>query len=39
MGRAGKDVLEKLAMDDPGKLATIAYGLQVRVVALDLPTS
>jgi hypothetical protein len=30
MGRAGKDVLEKLAMDDPGKLATIAYGLLPR---------
>jgi hypothetical protein len=26
----GKDVLEKLAMDDPGKLATIAYGLLPR---------
>jgi hypothetical protein len=30
MGRARKDVLEKLAMDDPGKLATIAYGLLPR---------
>jgi hypothetical protein len=28
----GKDVLEKSAMDDPGKLATIAYGLLPRDV-------
>jgi hypothetical protein len=26
----GKEVLEKLAKDDPGKLATIAYGLLPR---------
>ena len=26
----GKTVLERLAMDDPGKLATIAYGLLPR---------
>lgn len=35
-GRRGAEVLEKLATDDPGRFATIAYGLVPKDVLLSV---